>query len=422
MMSLVRCHLLALGLIFCASVPALAQMSSITPKGIGPNGGAPGITPVNTGPAPDTGILLGGWVLFPKLSAGGGYNDNVFAVENGAQDDFVYSVQPSLDLETTWTHYLLTFRAQYDLEHYARFTSENQDDYLFSGEFKFDVDAATQVDTNSEYARLTEARGNTNLSASAAKPVNYDRWYNSFDVSHEFNRLMVELDGTYTTLRFSNVPAIGGGTVIEVDRDRDVGTLAAEIGYEVSPDYTMFARGNIDERSYRLVSSQFRNSHGYQADVGVRLGLTNLIVGQAYIGYLQEDHRSPLGTVAGLDAGAQLDWSPTELWKVTLSGYRSVEETDELGATAYLASTAALLVTHSLTERVTLNAGVSYANDDYKGLTRNEDIVGATFGASYALTRNFSLTGDYQYTNRSSNLVGGSYSQNLVEARAQLAL
>jgi hypothetical protein len=420
-------HLFALAVLVGTCGSAFAQeipsTEHITPQGVAPTAGSTGIEPVNTGPEPDTGILLGGWMLFPKLNVGGIYNDNVFAVPNNTKQDFIFEAEPSVDLETTWTHYLIALRAEDDLQQYAKYTSENLNDYLFSGEFKFDLGADTQVDANSEYARLTEVRGDTNLTSGAAKPTNYDRWYNSLNIEQAFSQFIVQLNGSYTTLRFFNVPAIGGGTIIEDDRDRNVSTAALDLGYNFDSNTQMFARATWDERDYTLASFDFRNSHGYQADVGMRLNLTSLIVGQAYVGYLQEDYQPPLvHDIGGLDYGAQLDWYPTDLTTVDLAGYRSIEETDQVGATAYLANTAALNVTHSLTQAITLNAGISYANNDYKGVTRVENIYAAVVGVDYGLTAHLHLTGDYTYTHRASDVAGADYGQNVVEIHARLAI
>ena len=399
--------------------PAMAQTISPSSTGITP--GNTGITPINTGPESELGIHLGGFMLYPTLDVGGQYNDNVLAVNTGAQSDFSYDIRPMLDLESTWTHYLLALKAQYDLHQYEKLTAQNTDNYFFSGQTQFDLGSSSQLDASSEYDRLSELPGNTNVTSNAAKPTTYFRWNSAADFKHVFNRLEVDLGGDYTTLRFENTPAVGGGTILEVNRNRDVSDGYLDLGYQFSPGYQIFARGTWNERDYSLAISNFRNSSGYEAVTGLRAQITHLIDGQVYVGYLSQDYKT-FSTVAGLDYGLQLNWAVTQLSTITANVSRSIEETDELGASSYFATTASFGLAHKLTRSVTLNADVSYTNNDYRGVTRNEDIYSASAGLDYELTPHFHVAADYQYSTRSSNVSGTNYNQNLAEVRVRLAL
>ncbi|MEI9995405.1 MAG: outer membrane beta-barrel protein [Rhizomicrobium sp.] len=380
------------------------------------------IAPTNVGPESELGIHLGGFMLYPSLDLSGQYNDNVFAVDTGAKSDVSWDVHPALRLESTWTHYLVVLKAEYDLRRFDTLTQENTDNYLFGGETKFDLGSDTQFDATSEYARLSELPGNTNVTTNAAKPTNYFRWNNAADIKHVFDRLQVDIGGAYTTLRFQNTPAVGGGTLFEVDRNRDVASAYLDLGYQFSPGYQVFARANWNQRDYELAVFKFRNSTGYQADAGVRVQLSHLVDGQAYVGYLQQDYKAPLTNIGGVDYGAQLHWSATRLTDVTLDVHRSIEETDQVGATGYFATVASLDVSHALTRSVTLNANVAYTNNDYHGVVRNEDIYTAGFGIDYHFRPQIHLVADYQYNTRDSNVPGTNYSQNIVEAHLRLAL
>ena len=70
-------------------------------------------------------------MLYPTLDVSGQYNDNVFAVNTGAQSDFSWDVHPGVRLESTWTHYLVALTAEYDLRRYDTLTQEDTDNYLF---------------------------------------------------------------------------------------------------------------------------------------------------------------------------------------------------------------------------------------------------------------------------------------------------
>lgn len=380
------------------------------------------LTSVNTGSEPETGIHIGGFMLFPKLDISGQYNDNVFAVNTGAKSDVSLDVHPSVRLESTWSHYLVALKAEYDLRRYNKFGQEDTDNYLLGAETKFDLGSATQFDATTDYGRYSELPGNTNIVTNAAKPTNYFMWDNKADIKHVFSRLQADIGASFSTLRFQNTPAVGGGTILSVNRNRDVTSAFVDLGFQFSPGYQLFARGSWNQRDYEFLVSKFRNSTGYDAVGGVRLQLTHLIDAEAFLGYLQQDYKAPLAKVGGIDAGAKLHWSASRLTDVNLDVHRTIEETDQIGATAYFATTAELDVSHQLSRSVSVNAGVSYTNNDYKGVIQNENIIGANVGVDYHFMPQLHLVVDYRYTNRDSNLPSANYAQNLVEAHVGLAL
>jgi hypothetical protein len=376
---------------------------------------------VNSGPAPETGIHVGGFMVFPKLEVGGQYNDNVFATNTGEQSDVSLDVRPSIRLESTWSHYLVALQAEYDMRRYDKLSQEDTDDYLVGGEMKFDVGTDTQLDVTSEYAGLSEMPGNTNVLTNAAEPTEYQRWHSTAGIKHVFSRMQAEIGAAFTTLRFQNTPAIGGGTILSVERNRDVASAFADLGYEFGRGTQIFVRGAWNQRNYSLLVSKFRNSSGYEAVAGIRLKLTDLISGQAYVGYMKQDYKA-LSDIGGVDFGAKLDWEMTRLTTVSVEVNRTIEETDQIGAIGYFATTAGIDVTHSLSRSITLRARGFYTNNDYRGITRNEDIYGASIGADYHFMPKLAFGVDFTHTSRNSDIPGTNYGQNVVQAELKLAL
>jgi len=63
---------------------------------------------------------------------------------------------------------------------------------------------------------------------------------------------------------------------------------------------------------------------------------------------------------------------------------------------------------------VILGGKVSFANQDYEGVARDDDVVRAGLGVDYLLNRNLSLRLGYDYTDRDSSVAGLDYSRNEV--------
>jgi hypothetical protein len=379
------------------------------------------IVPVNTGPAPETGIHAGGFMVYPTLDTAGQFNDNVFAVNAGAKSDYSLDLHPGVYVASTWTNFLLGFNAQYDWHAYDRYTSQNTTNYLFNVEAKADLGERSQIDLVSEYDRLDELPGNTNITANAAEPTTYFRWNNTADFVKEFSAFQLGLGGFYTTFRFEDTPAVGGGIIDEEQRNRDNAGGYVDLAYSLTQSYQIFARGTYNTRDYTETVSDFRNSTGYEADAGVRTALTSLISGEAYLGYISQDYKG-FSTVSGADYGLQLNWNVTPLDTVVANTSRSIQEADEVGASSYFETDAALGLNHSLSHTVMLNLQFLYTNNDYQGVPRQENIYSVGAGADYELTPHFHLAAQYRYSTRSSNIAVSDYSQNLIEIRARLAI
>ena len=61
-----------------------------------------------------------------------------------------------------------------------------------------------------------------------------------------------------------------------------------------------------------------------------------------------------------------------------------------------------------------MNAGLSYTNSDYQGVSLELDAVSASAGARYYFDKNIFLSGGYRYTNRDANSTTYEYDQNMV--------
>jgi hypothetical protein len=58
---------------------------------------------------------------------------------------------------------------------------------------------------------------------------------------------------------------------------------------------------------------------------------------------------------------------------------------------------------------VLLSAYVSYVNSDYKGISRTDNQYETNVEGRYLLNRNLTLSADFTYTKRESNVSGNTY-------------
>ena len=72
----------------------------------------------------------------------------------------------------------------------------------------------------------------------------------------------VRIGGTFDHYDYDNVAQVGGGTINNDDRDRDVATIGTRVGHSISKTDELFGMFSYDSRDYRLPLDDF----GYQKD------------------------------------------------------------------------------------------------------------------------------------------------------------
>ena len=364
------------------------------------------------------GVRTGSFLFYPSLTIGETYNDNIFAAETNTEADFVTDVSTQLSLVSTWSRHELILNASVDAAFYAENDDENVVDWGVGATGRIDIVRDSSIDLEASYDHLTEDRGSANATGVQADPTEYDLLYGLVAINHRFNRVSLRASGTYSDYDYANGTLIGGGVSFQDDRDRTdmVGTV--QVGYDISPDTNVFLRGSINERDYDLgvpAATVDRDSDGYEIVAGVDFGITSLASGEIYAGYQAQDYSdTSLDTIGGLAFGIDVKWYVTPLTTVRALASASVEETVSAGASGYLSNSFGLGVDHELMRNIIASADVTYATDDYEGITRKDKTLTLDFGVDYLINRNFRAEFGYTFTSRDSDIAGRGYDNNVI--------
>lgn len=363
------------------------------------------------------GIRAGSFIILPSLNVSETYDDNVFATKNGKVDDFVTRVIPQVDIKSNWNNHALNFTANSDSYIYADETGEDRTDFTFGADGRLDIQRETNVIAAASYAQRHEDRGSATFSSTtASEPVEYAQADGRLALNQRFNRITATVGATYTNLNYDDVRSMAGPVLDEDLRDREIFSEALRLGYDVSPDTTLYVQGAINQRRYDIDKPvQDRDSDGYEVLVGSRFKLSNLTAGQIFVGYQDQDYDNPgFKDIDGVSYGANVDWYATALTTVHLNAASTVEESDLGGSSGYLRQVVSLSVDHELLRNLILSGSVSYENDDYEGTARNDDYYAGTLGVAYLLNRYLAVGVDYDLTDRNSTLSGLDYTRNRV--------
>jgi hypothetical protein len=360
------------------------------------------------------GMRFGNWFFYPKIELDEVYNDNIFARKGNRKDDFITVVSPTLDLRSRVPDvYDVDLTAGANIGRYARFDSENYNDGFAAADGSYNITRNLLALGGLRIERLHEERDSSDSPGNAAEPTEFTASTATLGLASRGFRFGWQIDGGIRHEDYDNVPAIGGGTIDQSTRDVTIYTTNLTGTYELAPNYQAFVRGGYNHREYDHTSVPDRNSDGYRIDAGARIDLGGVTFAEAFIGYLDQQYKSPFPSISGVDFGGKLVWNATQITSVTLAADRRVQDSNNFSAGAaspgYLRSNVGASVDHELLRNVLLNGFLNFQNDDYEGIDRTDNRVDLGGGVRYMFTRNLYLGGSYIFSHRdSSGLSSGS--------------
>ncbi len=359
------------------------------------------------------GLRVGTFIVFPSVETGIEYTDNALLANRGRRDDFIYTVQPELRVESDWSRHSASLSFASNHEFYDENSTEDADEIEATGLVRIDVTRATNFNLRAGYALSQESRGSADVPNNATEEPDETTWDFAAWINHRFNRLAVRLQGDAEINEFGDVDTAGGGTTSNSDRDfyEVGGTL--RLGYEISPAVQPFVEGGyslrrhndeVDDNGFR------RDSDGYEIAAGVEIDTGPILRGEISVGYEKRDFDdSRLDPIDGFTVDANLTWSPTRLTTVRLSAATDIEETTVAGASGSIERSLGLNLAHSLTYNLTGEIGVTYVNSTFEGSSLEEDTVEISAGLDYLLNRNVVLRARYEYENFDTTTPGSDY-------------
>lgn len=381
-------------------------------------------------PRPDyeaVGIHAGGFMIYPKITVTGAYDDNIYAVQSGAVGDFILDVSPEIDIQSNWSRNALTGYARVSQSEYASYSGEDSTQYAtgVSGKYEF---GQSDLTGGVDYGHYVLPRSASNNIGFSVHPIQYDYTGANVQFAHEFTRVRISVRADDQIYDYQNGLTSAGAVVFDRDQNRNVATLTAKGEVAVSPDAAVYVSAAGNDRQYDLNPPQVaftRNSTGFEVDAGANFDLTHLVRGEVQFGYLDQDYQSPLfRPIRGPSGKIQFEWFPTQLTTVTLLGMRAVGDAGVPGSAGYLTTDGSAQIDHELLRNLILSGSVWIGHDQYNGIDRHDQRAGAGLSADWLLTRHVGLTLSYNYTSQQSSGAdrGPSFNDNRVSLAVVLQL
>jgi len=213
--------------------------------------------------------------------------------------------------------------------------------------------------------------------------------------AQQFGDLTLALHGTLDRTQYQDATLPGGVVEHLSTDDFDDWGLRTRVSYRISPYISPFVEVVGDTRRYDDgvdFSGYARNSVGILARAGATLAFTQLLTGEASLGYGERAYQDPrLPDMRSPLIDASLIWSATPLTTVTAKAQTTLEDTTTPGASGAVSRAYTIDVAHALTRNVTLGASAGYATDDYVGVALHDSTTSLGLRAEYHLSRDVVL-------------------------------
>lgn len=352
------------------------------------------------------GLRLGSFMAYPKLQGDIGYDSNVVAADVDERSDTLFRLSPSVDVESGWSRHSLSGFARAAITRYSEYSQESNETWAVGTAGRLDVQRWTAVQGGLEYARQVEPRTSSSAPQSIAEPIEFDSLLANLGATRTFNRLRASGRFDVRTYDYKDGISVAGSVIEQDDRDQTTFEGTGRLDYAVSPATALFGRVTVNSRQYDDTGSSLtpnRDSEGINAILGANFELTNLVRGEAGLGYLQQTFDdSRYGELSGLSANARLEYFATPLLTLGLTADRSVGDSGVIGSAGFLATTLQVTADYEFRRNVLVAARLGHANEEFDAVDRENGRWFGTVRATYLMNRRLGLTASYDFEKRNS--------------------
>lgn len=371
------------------------------------------------------GLDWGTFRAFPELTFWTTRDDNIYAQRSGEIEDVVYTLSPSLLLQSDWQRHGLSIDMGGDFDRYEDHGQEDVDDYWLGLDGHYEVTERTRLFGGLRHSRDHEDRyvAGTPGPEQQREPTRYDHEEAHLGLASELGNWRLRGGATFDRYDFDDATATSGARIDNRDRRYDLLSLGMRAGYVINGAYEPFVQYATDQRRYAepIGGTNFdRESDGYRAAAGLRFTRPRQrIAGEAFVGTLRQryDHAG-FSDLQKPYFGAQLAWRPDSVTQIELYVDRSLEETTVSLGDRYAAGTLdtqyGFEVERKLSSRLSVIGRARYTESEYLSYPRQDKIIDAGAGLRYYLSPTLFAGGDLRVIDRDSDEPDGEYRRSQI--------
>lgn len=348
--------------------------------------------------------------FFPNVEFGVGHDDNVLRTETNTRASGFARLAPELLWVGNVRKHRLRFGYQGEYARYFDEANDNYNDHYLGADATLDLTQKFSVNGGLFYFKSHEGRGAAGAINSGLEPNEWDQWtarvealYGRRVATAQLGFLYEHSDREYTNNQQS-------------DRDNQTDTLTFTVYYNLGRRTQLLIEPSLIHTDYvrPTVTPGLpeQDNKVRQLLAGIIWSATAKTTGKVKVGGYRKDFEN-FSDVSGYSADVEIVWEPKTYSTVTLKGVLGAADSNVLGASSYDSSAVSVDWEHDLTPLTELQLGIGYRNDDYSGISREDDFVSAYIGVSREVARNVFVGVRYDFGKRDSTVVGNDYDSNI---------
>lgn len=361
-------------------------------------------------PRPDydaLGIPVRGFLVYPAIDLGIGYNSNIFLTENGETGDFYGIVAPSLRARSNWSRHELAANANGTFRRYFDNSVRNEDSWNAGIRGRLDIRSDSSVSADLQTGRQFETPFTGEVDSEVASLSSYRYDLVSLRGSHVAGRNRFAAALNHSNYEFSDVEFADGSEIDQSNRDRTINGVVLQAEHAFRPSLALYGQLSYAQTDYDdslALGVANRDSDGYRAIGGVSFDAEALVRGIAAVGYTRRDYDSPLfSDVGGFSFDTRLEYFYSRLTTFTFRARRIIQDSS-LGITsAYFDNRVSLFADHELRQNVILSGSAELSHQDFIDSPLKNTVYRLGARGRYLFNRSFSSSLGVTYSERDRN-------------------
>lgn len=348
-------------------------------------------------------------LLFPQASAEVEYDSNIFNFSDDEVDDVVTSIRPRLVVRSDLARHALRLEAGGEIRRYLDTSQENSEQFRARAETELDFGEEIDVETLTEYRRGIERRGTTGDTFFSDEPVVFHDKRAEVAISREGNKLALRasaevLKRDYQDTTLNNAPVDLSFRDVQLRKGRVRADFAA------SAKTSIFGEASVNVIDYENTIAPERDSNGFEALVGVKHEVSSLVEIEAGLGFIKQSFdRAGVKSAEGISYRLAASWTPKPVWRLTASATRTVDPSQIQESPAIITSDFRLGVERAVGDRLLLQAGTGYREEEFRSSPRKDERFVISAQATYRLTDRIGVFVSADYRDQDGGDFGRTY-------------
>jgi hypothetical protein len=345
-------------------------------------------------------IKLGSLLIEPSVSSSYGYTDNIYETDGNEIDSYIFLKGAGLKIRSDLPRHLIESEVIIEDADYIDVKSENYRDYKLYAGGRVDVAANFSIPFALKYSKEHVERNDVEDTDGVTPTLFYVS-----GVETGFKYLGGVIGLLYNVSAFEtnyDNNSLSNGTLINnKDRNRVELSHTLTINTAESGRIAPFIFGNFREVNYSSSIDDFgidRDSSGWAAGVGSKITFSGLSSSTIKYGKMNRDFDdASLKAVSEPFYGIDVNWEPTTLLGLNLSGQRFIDESGLSNASASVNSSIELKAVYELAPNIYLYPEIKYLLKDYQSTDNREvERINSGLKMTYKMNRNIWGTAIYE--------------------------